>query len=92
MCESLLLTTSSASGGSGATASVSDVVLANAVAVLADLPMEFDLALALKKYPTDYNESMNTVFTQELNRFNGLTMCIKDSLRDYRRRLRVSPR
>jgi hypothetical protein len=39
------------------------VVLAIAVAVLADLPMEFDLALALKKYPTDYNESMNTVFT-----------------------------
>jgi dynein heavy chain len=44
--------------------------------------------LAKKKYPTEYEESMNTVFTMELIRFNGLTTVIKDSLRSLEKAVR----
>lgn len=35
-------------------------------------PPEFDVAKISVKYPTNYNESMNTVLTQELKRYNIL--------------------
>lgn len=45
-----------------------------------DFPNEFDVPQALKQYPVDYNESMNTVLTQELTRFNVLIRMIRESL------------
>ena len=36
----------------------------------------------MKKYPVEYTESMNTVLTQELNRFNGLISIVRSSLHD----------
>ena len=34
------------------------------------LPKEFDLEQALKKFPVSYEESMNTVLMQEMDRYN----------------------
>ncbi len=40
--------------------------------ILLQVPKPFDVKKAEKKYPVDYNQSMNSVVTQELTRFNGL--------------------
>lgn len=45
------------------------------------LPL-FDVERALLDFPVLYEESMNTVLTQELIRFNGLTNIIMKSLAD----------
>jgi len=38
------------------------------------------LKAAVEKYPVNYHESMNSVFTQELEKFNGLIKVIRSSL------------
>lgn len=46
-------------------------------------PEIFDLDDVVKKYPTNYNESMNTVITQEVIRYNRLTACMKKDLGEF---------
>ena len=50
--------------------------------ILNDFPEPFDIEAALKKFPVDYNESMNTVLTQEMTRFNKLINVVRSSLKD----------
>jgi dynein heavy chain len=52
--------------------------------LLAKLPEQFDLEAADIKYPVMYEQSMNTVLTQELDRFNILTKLIKGSLKQLK--------
>ncbi|GIY27745.1 dynein heavy chain 7, axonemal [Caerostris darwini] len=75
---SILLTQARVSGGGGQ--SSEDVVESVAADILDRLPKNFDLVLARQRYPTMYEQSMNTVLVQEMGRFNALLSTIRSSL------------
>ncbi|KAJ8605524.1 hypothetical protein CTAYLR_000064 [Chrysophaeum taylorii] len=52
------------------------------------LPPQFDLERAIIDFPVRYEESMNTVLTQELLRFNKLTSLIKRRLKEVQRAIK----
>jgi len=83
MMEELLLTSSQGSSGAGATPE--EVVGEIAKDVLGRLPAAFNVAKIEERYPTRYEESMNTVLTQELGRFNSLTSVVRSSLQDMQK-------
>lgn len=43
-------------------------------------PLAFDLEMVIEKYPTEYTESMNTVLTQEVIRYNKLLKMMAEML------------
>ena len=51
-------------------------------------PPVYDFDAVYKKYPTDYNESMNTVLTQEIIRYNRLLEVMKISLENVKKALK----
>merc|ERR1719324_189944 len=86
MMEELLLTVGSSS--SGGAQSPEDVVRDVAESVLARMPGEFDLQEIQRVYPTLYEESMNTVLVQEINRFNKLIVVVHASLKDIEKAIK----
>ena len=52
------------------------------------MPGEYDMELALVKFPVRYDESMNTVLTQELVRFNTLVACVERTLKEVQRAIK----
>jgi dynein heavy chain len=56
--------------------------------ILQRITKPFDLMKAMKKYPVDYNESMNTVLIQEMIRFNRLINVILSSLANVQKAIK----
>ncbi|KAK5619233.1 hypothetical protein CRENBAI_020307 [Crenichthys baileyi] len=79
--DSLLLT--QGGGAKGGSSSGSDTTLFDiANDILTQLPNNFDTEAALLKFPVLYEESMNTVLVQEMERYNTLCSTIRVSLQN----------
>lgn len=48
----------------------------------------YNVKAAEKKYPVMYEQSMNTVLTQELIRFNNLIKVLRGSLEDMKKAIK----
>jgi dynein heavy chain len=84
--DSVLLTQGRGEGGvSGKT---DETLYSIAADILSKLPTDFDLEEAGMKYPVTYSESMNTVLTQEIERFNKLMQIIRSSLDDLQKAIK----
>ncbi|XP_063147830.1 dynein axonemal heavy chain 12 [Candoia aspera] len=77
--ESLLLTQGGSSQG-GTKGGGDSTLYEIADDILHKLPKDYDIEAALIKYPVRYEESMNTVLVQEMERFNNLIRTIRTTL------------
>jgi dynein heavy chain len=83
MMNELLLTVGAS--GSGGGSGPEEVVGEIAKDVLSRIQKPWRIDKVQEKYPTMYEESMNTVLVQELTRFNGLIGIILSSLKDIQK-------
>ncbi|CAG11277.1 unnamed protein product, partial [Tetraodon nigroviridis] len=85
--DSLLLT--QGGGAKGGTSSGSDNTLYDiANDIITKLPPNFDIEAALLKFPVQYEESMNTVLVQEMERYNTLSGTIRVNLQNLLKALK----
>uniref|UniRef100_A0A4W4ELT1 Uncharacterized protein n=1 Tax=Electrophorus electricus TaxID=8005 RepID=A0A4W4ELT1_ELEEL len=77
--DSLILTQGGGSKG-GSSSGGDSILLDISNDILSKLPENFNIESALAKYPVLYEESMNTVLVQEMERYNNLCSTIRVSL------------
>ena len=65
---------------SGAGKSPEEIVTELAINILSKIRQPWDVGVFQKKYPTKYEDSMNTVVVQEVIRFNKLIVVLRQSL------------
>mmetsp|Transcript_29023 Transcript_29023/g.28696 ORF Transcript_29023/g.28696 Transcript_29023/m.28696 type:complete len:267 (-) Transcript_29023:169-969(-) len=65
---------------SGAGKSRDEIIQELSAGIQKRTPHEFDLEMVGKEYPTEYNESMNTVLFQECVRYNRMLIIMHESL------------
>ncbi|CAG9464833.1 unnamed protein product [Pedinophyceae sp. YPF-701] len=78
LLNSMMLTQSRSTSGGGKSAE--DIIAEVSAGILAQLPPDFDLEKVQRKYPQAYDNSMNTVLVQELERCNRLLSVIRSML------------
>ncbi|CAF0812566.1 unnamed protein product [Didymodactylos carnosus] len=89
--ENILLTQTKAKakGSSSATGKTPDVLVGEVASeILSKLPENFNIEIAMRKYPTEYKQSMNTVLVQEMVRFNRLLSTVRQSLLDVQKAIK----
>jgi dynein heavy chain len=83
----VLLSLQATGGSSGSGTSAEDQMLEIARDIEKRLPLIYDEEAIGMSFPVDYNESMNTVLTQEVKRFNKLLRVMKETLKQAQRAL-----
>ncbi|TSM04870.1 Dynein heavy chain 7, axonemal [Bagarius yarrelli] len=79
--DSLILTQGGGSKGGGSSGGDNNL-LDIASDILSKLPENFNIEAALAKFPVRYEESMNTVLVQEMERYNNLCKTVSVSLQN----------
>merc|ERR1719359_2767092 len=86
MISSFVVSSKGSSGGGGATKE--EIMDQTAQTMQDKTPVRFEIDLVEKKYPTSYNESLNTVIKQECLRYNNLIVIMVSTLKEFRRALK----
>ena len=81
LIDTLILTQGAGSGGSGGDSKKFEGFIDS---ILSTFPEKFNIEEVHKRYPTQKEESMNTVLLQELTRFNKLIQKVKSTLMDLK--------
>jgi dynein heavy chain len=86
MCQTILMLLPRQAKGKGK--SSDDIMRDTSKMILAELPELFDTDAIMKRYPTAYEESMNTVLIQESYRYNRLIEIMSKSLNNFMKALK----
>ncbi|ORX42989.1 hypothetical protein BCR36DRAFT_361700 [Piromyces finnis] len=86
--DSIILTQEKTGNDGGSAKSNDEIVTDISLGILESLPSKYPVDEAIKKFPVNYNESMNTVLIQEMVRFNKLIDVIHKSMIDIQKAIK----